>query len=130
MATGTATIRHVVREGLAAHSAAMGERLLAGLRDVVPSGCDRVGDVRGRGLMVGVELVDVEHLGPTGVPEPDGPTAARLQRAMLRRGVIVELGGRSDAVVRLLPPLIIGPHDVDRVIDTFAAALTEVMTAS
>jgi diaminobutyrate-2-oxoglutarate transaminase len=122
MATGAATIRHVVAEGLADHAAAMGRLLLAGLRSV--AGDDpRVGDVRGRGLMVGVELVDPARPGPTGVPEPDGQLGARVQRAMLDRRVIVEVGGPADAVVRFLPPLVIGPDHVDRVVDVFAAAL-------
>jgi diaminobutyrate-2-oxoglutarate transaminase len=126
MAAGTATIRHVVREDLSSHAAAMGARLLDGLRQAAPRGRGRVGDVRGRGLMIGVELVHLDRLGPTGVPEPDGGLVARLQRAMLERGVIVEVGGQDDAVVRFLPPLVIQPHEVDRVVDVFADALDHV----
>jgi diaminobutyrate-2-oxoglutarate transaminase len=126
MATGTATIRQVLRDDLAAHATVMGARLLDGLRQAVPRGRGRVGDVRGQGLMVGVELVDVDDLGPTGVPEPDGRLAERLQRAMLERGVIVELGGRAGGVIRFLPPLIIQPPEIDRVIDAFSDALSEV----
>jgi len=122
MATGAATIRHVVDEGLADHAEAMGRRFLAGLRTVARDD-PRVGDVRGRGLMVGAELVDPGRPGPTGVPEPDGQLAARVQRAMLDRRVIVEVGGSADAVVRFLPPLVIGPDHVDRAVDAFAAAL-------
>ncbi|HEV7759116.1 MAG TPA: aminotransferase class III-fold pyridoxal phosphate-dependent enzyme [Acidimicrobiales bacterium] len=122
MATGAATIRHVVDEGLADHAGAMGVRLMAGLRSAGRAD-PRVGDVRGRGLMVGVEMVDPTRCGPTGVPEPDGGLAARVQRAMLDRRVIVEVGGRADAVVRFLPPLVIEPHQVDRVVEVFAAAL-------
>jgi diaminobutyrate-2-oxoglutarate transaminase len=125
MATGTATIRHVVAEGLADHAAAMGARLIDGLA-AASAGSDLVGEVRGRGLMVGVELVDHGRLGPTGFPEPNGPAAARLQRALLERGVIVELGGRDDAVVRFLPPLIISPEQVEQVIEAHAAALAAV----
>ena len=125
MATGAAAIRCIVREGLVEHSASMGARLLDGLR-TVSAGCPWVGDVRGRGLMVGVELVDPSLLGRTGVPEPDGAVASFLQRAMLDRGVIVEVGGRSDAVVRFLPPLVIGPEEVDRVVDAFAASLASI----
>jgi hypothetical protein len=73
--------------------------------------------------MVGVEIVDPERPDATGVPEPDGALAARIQRAMLDRKVIVELGGRSDAVVRFLPPLIVEPAHVDRIVEAFAAAL-------
>ena len=122
MATGAAAIRCVVRDGLAEHAAAMGKRLMAGLRAAC-AGSERVGEVRGRGLMVGVELVDPSRPGTTGVPEADGAAAALLQRAMLDRRVIVELGGRADAVLRFLPPLIIRPHEVDQVVEAFASSL-------
>ena len=125
MATGAATIRHIAEHGLVEHAAAMGARLLAGLQGA-SAGSPVAGEVRGRGLLVGVELVDPARFGPTGVPEADGQAAAAVQRAMLERGVIVEVGGRADAVVRFLPPLIIGPQDVDRIVDTFAAALAQV----
>lgn len=125
MATGAAAIRCVVRDGLAEHAALMGARLVDGLR-AAGAGSERVGEVRGRGLMVGVELVDPGRLGSTGVPEADGATAGFLQRAMLDRRVIVELGGRADAVLRFLPPLIIGPDEVDRVVEAFAASLAAI----
>ena len=123
-AAGTATIAHVVREGLVDHAAAVGARLSEGLREVT-AGWARVGEVRGRGLMVGVELVDPDRLGPTGVPVPDGAAARHVQQAMLDRRIIVELGGRADAVVRFLPPLIIQPDHVDRIVEAFAESLRE-----
>jgi diaminobutyrate-2-oxoglutarate transaminase len=122
MATGAATIRHVVAEGLADHAATMGARLTDGLR-AAAAGSPWVGDVRGRGLMVGVELVDPDRLDRGGLPAPAGPVASSLQRAMLDRHVIVEVGGREDAVVRFLPPLVIDEATVDRVVDAFASSL-------
>ncbi|MGY2063253.1 aminotransferase class III-fold pyridoxal phosphate-dependent enzyme, partial [Nocardia gipuzkoensis] len=58
-----------------------------------------VAEVRGRGMMWGVELVDPQ----TGAPA--GKLASAVQANALHRGLIVEIGGRGDAVVRLLPPL-------------------------
>jgi diaminobutyrate-2-oxoglutarate transaminase len=124
MATGAAAIRCVVEDGLVERSAVMGRRLIEGL-EAVSAGSTVVGEVRGRGLMVGVELVDPERLDSTGVPEPDGARATAMQQAMLARGVIVEVGGRADAVVRMLPPLIIGAEEIDRVVDAFAGALAD-----
>ncbi|HEY8547267.1 MAG TPA: diaminobutyrate--2-oxoglutarate transaminase family protein [Acidimicrobiales bacterium] len=124
MATGAATIRHVVAEGLADHAAAMGARLVEGLRSA-GVGSPWVGDVRGRGLMVGVELVDPDRLDRTGTPVPDGARAAALQRGMLEKGVIAEVGGREDAVLRFLPPLVIDAATVDRVVDAFGKALAD-----
>ena len=100
----------------------MGDRLTRGLRDA--AGTDRrVGDVRGPGLMVGVELVDPDAPEWWGAAQPDGGLARRVQQEMLARGVIVEVGGRHDAVVRFLPPLVIDEPVVDRVAEAFGEAL-------
>ncbi len=122
MAAGAATIRHVVATGLHEHAAVMGARLDERLREA-SAGVAAVGEVRGRGLMLGVELVDPATSGPGGVPLPDGDMAAAVQRAMLDLGVIVESGGRGGAVVRFLPPLVISADEVDRVGAAFAEAL-------
>jgi len=122
MATGAATIRHIAETGLHEHAAAMGERLAERLRDA-SRGVAAVGEVRGRGLMLGVELVDPDRADGTGVPPPDGDLAAAVQRAMLDLGVIVESGGRAGAVIRFLPPLIITAEEVDRAGAAFAEAL-------
>ena len=121
LAAGAATIRHVVDHGLAEHAAAMGERLRDGLREQT-AGLPVVAEVRGRGLMVGVELVDAQRSDADGLPPPDGALAAAVQRAMLDLGVLVEIGGREGAVVRFLPPLIVQPEQVDRVADAFGKA--------
>ena len=81
-AAGAATIRHIADNGLAEHAAAMGERLLAALREQT-EGLPVVGDVRGRGLMIGVELVDPDRTDEDGVPAADGALAAAVQRALL-----------------------------------------------
>jgi diaminobutyrate-2-oxoglutarate transaminase len=122
MAAGAATIDHVVAEGLADHAAHVGAVLVEGLL-AHAHGDPRVGDVRGRGLMVGVELVDPERLDGVGVPVPDGDLAAAVQAGMLEAGVIVERGGRHGAVVRFLPPLVISEAEVLRVADAFGRAL-------
>ncbi|PSL08200.1 diaminobutyrate aminotransferase [Haloactinopolyspora alba] len=122
LAAGAATIREVRRAGLAEHAADVGHRLTTGLR-TVSAGDARVGDVRGRGLMLGVEMVDPDTADPDGVPLPDGALAARVQAEMLGRGVIVEVGGAADAVVRFLPPLVLTAAEADQVVDAFGAAL-------
>ncbi|TDE13074.1 diaminobutyrate--2-oxoglutarate transaminase family protein [Jiangella asiatica] len=122
LAAGAATIKEVVSAGLVEHARDVGRRLTDGLL-AVAAGDPRVGDVRGRGLMTGAELVDPSVVDADGVPVPDGWLAGRIQREMLRRGVIVEVGGTHDAVVRFLPPLVITAAEVDRVVDAFGAAL-------
>jgi diaminobutyrate-2-oxoglutarate transaminase len=122
LAAGAATIRYVSEHGLAEHAAAMGERLRDGLREHT-AGLPVVADVRGRGLMVGVELVDPERTDADDVPLPDGELASAVQRAMLDLGVLVEIGGREGAVVRFLPPLIIESSHVDRIAAAFGKAV-------
>jgi len=65
-----------------------------------------VHDVRGRGLMWGIELADPVDGRP-------GRLAERVQARCLAEGLIVELGGRDDRVVRLLPPLNVVAEVVD-----------------
>ncbi|MEU6257356.1 diaminobutyrate--2-oxoglutarate transaminase family protein [Streptomyces sp. NPDC047043] len=240
MAAGTATLAHVRENGLAERAAALGSHMLTQLR-ALARGLPCIGDVRGRGLMIGVELVDAEgdgggfgggegdsggpgpgrgtgeagwgtgetdwgpdaldrnldalHPGldvpdvldrgsdawvrgtgalprepgsgresgalvqglaglrpgsdddrpdasvgfrrlgggssPAAVRDPgaDGPRpavpelAAAVQRECLRRGLIVELGGRHASVVRLLPPLTISDEQAAAVLDRLADAV-------
>ena len=113
MAAGTATLRFIKQEQITEHVRRVGERLrnhLLALRSEFPW----VGDVRGRGLMLGMEIVSPGVL-VEGTPEANGNKARQLQRACLERGLILELGGRHGAVVRFLPPLIISEVEIDHV---------------
>ncbi|KTS79434.1 2,4-diaminobutyrate 4-aminotransferase [Pseudomonas oryzihabitans] len=130
MAAGTATLRLVREQRLELHAAAMGERLAGHLR-ALQRDYPQLGDVRGRGLMLGVEVVRPD--GPTdrqGHPLADGALAARLQQECLRRGLIIEVGGRHGAVLRFLPPLIVQAEQIDQIADCLATALRSVMAAA
>jgi diaminobutyrate-2-oxoglutarate transaminase len=97
-AAGVAAIRIMRRDGVLDNVRRRGAQLadlLAPLAGLSPW----VADVRGTGLMWGVELADPV----TG--EPAAGPAAEIQRRALQRGLIIEVGGRSDAVLRLLPAL-------------------------
>lgn len=122
LAVGAATIAYVRDNDLAGHARIMGERLMDGAT-LATKGIDQIGEVRGRGLMVGIEIVDPDHVDVNGVPSPDGTRARRIQAEMLQRGVICEVGGRGGAVVRFLPPLIIDAEGIDRVLTVFDDAV-------
>ncbi|POX48456.1 diaminobutyrate--2-oxoglutarate transaminase family protein [Streptomyces sp. Ru72] len=135
MAAGTATLAFVRENRLAERAATLGARMLDRLRCLAAE-FPCVGDVRGRGLMIGIELVTPESasdpappdpvLGGTG-PRPAAPAlAAAVQRECLRRGLIVELGGRHASVIRLLPPLTITDEQTDAVLDRLADAVAAV----
>ncbi len=101
MAAGLAAIEFMEEVNLADHAAVLGELTLGLLReaqDTLPS----VGDVRGRGLMIGIELVKDRD---TKDPWPE--MAAQIRTECFRKGVIIEVGGHFGNVARFLPPLVI-----------------------
>jgi diaminobutyrate-2-oxoglutarate transaminase len=79
-----------------------------------------VGDVRGRGLMLGLEVVDPA----TGQGDP--ARARRAQRLALEQGLIIELGGRDDVVIRLLPALNVDDTTVLRALAILEDVLLQV----
>ncbi|WNI28819.1 diaminobutyrate--2-oxoglutarate transaminase family protein [Streptomyces sp. ITFR-6] len=124
MAAGTATLAHVRENRLAERAGTLGAWMLARLR-ALAADHPCIGDVRGRGLMIGVELVDPEAAPVDGASEapPDPVLAVAVQQECLRRGLIVELGGRHSTVVRLLPPLTLTDEQAEAVIDRLADAM-------
>ncbi|MEU0244146.1 diaminobutyrate--2-oxoglutarate transaminase family protein [Streptomyces sp. NPDC006235] len=131
MAAGTATLTHVRENHLAERAATLGARMLSQLQGLVGD-FPCVGEVRGRGLMIGVEFVDPEGaagevgqaVGDAGKPLPAASElATAVQRECLRRGLIVGLGSRHAGVVRLLPPLTITDEQAAAVQDRLADAI-------
>ncbi|MFJ4903012.1 diaminobutyrate--2-oxoglutarate transaminase family protein [Streptomyces sp. NPDC088727] len=124
MAAGTATLAYVRENRLAERAGTLGARMLASLR-ALAADHPCIGDVRGRGLMIGVELVDPEAapVDKGSAAPPDPALAVAVQQECLRRGLIVELGGRHSTVVRLLPPLTLTDEQATAVIDRLADAM-------
>mgnify|MGYP002278284052 CR=1 FL=1 len=130
MAAGAATIEYALDNDVPSHAAKMGERLRSLLADTAAQ-FDAVGDVRGRGLMLGVEIVDqTGEPGPTGTPPADGDRAGAIQSEAFDRGLIVETGGRDGAVVRFLPPLTITAEAVDAVAEIFHESVRAATTTA
>jgi diaminobutyrate-2-oxoglutarate transaminase len=113
MAAGAATLAHVREHRLAERAGGLGARLLRELRSLA-SGFACLGEVRGRGLMLGLEFAD-----PVLAPG----LAAAVRRECLRRGLIVGLGGPQDEVVRLLPPLTVSDEQATAVLERLADAV-------
>ena len=116
-AAANATIR-LLQEGLVENAAAVGAHLMAGLRELQAKHA-LVGDVRGLGLMVGVELVRDRATKERAVEERNA-----LVQAMFRRGVLVLGAGRN--AIRLAPPLVLSIDQADAVLAAFDASLQEV----
>jgi len=121
LASGRVVMRHLLEENLHLHAKEMGARLKAHLLKI---NSIIVGDVRGRGLMLGVEIVnplaEKDRLGQYPV---DGERARAIQQESLKLGLIVELGGRFGSTIRLLPPLIINDEEVDTIAERLAEAI-------
>lgn len=134
MAAGQATIEYVLENDLAHHAARMGKRLRSHLEGTAET-FDSVADVRGRGLMLGAEIVDASAVSDElGTYPADPDTASAIRDECFDRGLIVELGGRHGSTVRFLPPLVVTKDDVDAVAERFhdavgAAVEREVPTA-
>jgi diaminobutyrate-2-oxoglutarate transaminase len=120
-AAGAAAIQVMIRDDVLGNVRARGAQLSARLAELADrSAC--VVETRGRGLMWGIDLADCSDLTPA-------TTLARaVQAAALQRGLVVELGGRADGVIRLLPPLTVTAREVDLAVDILEAALIEATT--
>ena len=114
-AAGLANLQIMEKDHLVENAEAMGTRLLEGLRQAV--GKNRlVGEVRGRGLMVCVELVE-----PDGSGRPlHADKVAKLDRKAWERGAIVYARGQ---VLRLAPPLCITREEVDQLVGMVAGSI-------
>jgi diaminobutyrate-2-oxoglutarate transaminase len=117
MAAGSAAIDFMRQTDLAAHASRLGERALE-LLEAASRELPAIGEVRGRGLMIGIELV---HDRDTRQPWPE--LAARVRRVCCERGVIIEVGGHFSNVARFLPPLVITSSLLEHGIELFTSAL-------
>lgn len=119
-AAGLAALDIVEREDLPGNAAVQGKRLLDGLQHL-PGLSRIVGEVRGKGLMVGIDLVaDKKTRQPLDPQTGLGEQVAAFAR---EEGVIVRPAG---ATIILSPPLVIETEQVDKIIDALTVAFTHV----
>lgn len=121
-AAGVASARIMMRDGILGNVRDLGAYALGVLEEFARDH-EIVGEARGRGLMLGLELV----VPSTG--EPNTLAAVALQRCAIERGLIVELGGRGDCVVRLLPPLNVSRGTLDQAFEILSSVLDEISPA-
>src|SRR3954466_5004687 len=119
-AAAITTIR-LLREQYVENAAVVGEHMMNGLRALAGKHA-LIGDVRGRGLMIGVELVRDPKTRERAVEERNA-----VVQAMFRRGVLILGAGRN--AVRFAPPLVVSKTQVDEVLRLFDESLTEVSEA-
>jgi 4-aminobutyrate aminotransferase len=119
-AAGLAVLDVLDDEALVANAEAMGARLLDGLR-ALQTDHPLIGDVRGKGLMVGIELVTDRQ-----TREPAAKDAARLVYRCFELGLLVIYCGLAGNVIEMTPPLTIGEAEVDEALGVLDRALADV----
>lgn len=122
-AAAIASLELLEEEGLAERARALGEGWMDALSRMA-SRHPAVGEVRGRGLMVGLDLVR-----DAGSREPDGELAGRVVRLALRRGWILLGGGPDGNVISLSPPLTVEEELLEGAVAMLDEALAEAADA-
>jgi 4-aminobutyrate aminotransferase-like enzyme len=119
-AAGLAVLDVIRDEGLQQNARATGDALLDGLRDLATRH-SLVGDVRGRGLFLGVELVRDRD-----TREPAAAEASETVDRMKELGILLSTDGPLHNVIKIKPPLIFDRADADMLLGRMDAVLAEI----
>jgi diaminobutyrate-2-oxoglutarate transaminase len=119
MAAGLAALKFMQRNDLPTYATELGRRMLRRLQEVQDE-TECVGEVRGRGLMIGIEFVKDKK---TKVPAEE--IAREVRKRCYMKGLIVELGGHYFNVIRFLPPLVLTEELADKGLMIFSEALRD-----
>jgi 2,2-dialkylglycine decarboxylase (pyruvate) len=118
-AVGLKVIEIILRDRLADRARVAGERLRRGFETIMQR-FEAVGDVRGRGLLIGVELVKDRHR-----KEPASELAQRVMRRCLELGLSTSVIRGGWGVFRIAPPITITDEQIDLGLSIFEQALAE-----
>lgn len=118
-AIGLAVLDVIQEEGLQQHALEVGAHFLAGLKDLQHR-FELIGDVRGEGLFLGVELV-----ADRGTLTPAAEAATEIVEAMRQRGILLATDGPYHNVIKIKPPLPFTFGDADAVVTAMAEVLGE-----
>lgn len=117
-AAGHAALQFMVANSLAEHASELGQRMLSQLKEI-ENASSIVGEARGKGLMLGVELVYDK------ASKKPAPEFARQVRTFCHQnGLLIEIGGHYDNVARFLPPLVLTEDLARKGLEIFADAIT------
>ena len=119
-AVGQAVLEVIENENIIANARDVGAYLQSGLRDLAKRH-EVIGDVRGAGLFVGVELVKDRE-----TKAPDGERTAKLVNALRERRVLISAAGPHANVLKIRPPLVFQREHANRFLEAADAALAEI----
>jgi 4-aminobutyrate aminotransferase len=115
-AAANATLDYVLEHDLQANALKLGNKLMNGLRHIGDEN-PVVSDVRGKGLMIGIELVE------PGGDEPSVRAAVKMMEETRRRGLLVGKGGLNGNVLRLAPPMTLTEPEADEALEILAESI-------
>jgi 4-aminobutyrate aminotransferase len=118
-AAGVATIRAMRDENMLGNAGKRGSQLMTGLRHLQEE-YPGIGDVRGLGLMVGVEFRTSDR-------KPDKHAAKAIVQSCQEQRLLLLTCGPWDNTIRLIPPLIVTPSQIDDALGIFASALKQAL---
>jgi 4-aminobutyrate aminotransferase-like enzyme len=121
-AIGLAVLDVIERERLQEHAQRVGDLLLAGLRTLQQSGFWQIGDVRGSGLFIGVDLV-----ADASTREPDTQLCARMVSACREAGLLISSDGPAENVIKIKPPLVLTEHQARWALHVMEKCLRELI---
>lgn len=116
---GLAILRLIVADGLAGRAREMGAYLAEQLRGLQQR-FEMVGDIRGRGLLLGLELVEDRFS-----RRPAVDLIQRVTARCLELGLNINKAGGANAIWRIAPPLTIETHEIDRAVEILETGLRE-----
>ncbi|WP_421997725.1 aspartate aminotransferase family protein [Reyranella sp.] len=119
-AVGMAVLDVIERDGLLDNVARVGAALKAALAERKPR-CAAIGDVRGHGLFIGVEMVKGGD-----ALDPDPEQAIAVVNRLKDRGFLTSNAGAFRNVVKIRPPLVFARHDADAFLEAFDATIAEI----
>ena len=126
MAAGTVVLKRISDPAFLSEVRRKGEKLKSAL-EALKDDVSIIGDVRGRGLMLGIEFIDPRgEKDIMGHPLQSGTIAAEVQRRCFSNRLVMEKGGRDGSVMRCLCALTVTDDEIETMIDIFSSVVREI----
>lgn len=116
-AAGLAVLDVIVKEDLQSHAKQIGDRMTGQLKDLQARHSSILGDVRGKGLFMGLEFVQ------PGTRLPNVKIATKVKQQMLERKILLSTDGPNENVIKFKPPMIFDQANADRVVENLEVVL-------